>query len=67
MNSYVIELYRFFMFVIATAIICLTILALCYWIIMKQDSTGINTISATIGAIVGYYLKALREKLKKER
>ncbi|MEM4844532.1 MAG: hypothetical protein QXV81_08190 [Ignisphaera sp.] len=63
MNSYESEIYRFFAFVIIVAITCLTILALCYWIIMKQDSTVLTTVSALIGGVAGYYLKALKEKL----
>lgn len=42
------------------SIVCLTILAISYWIILKQDSSVLVTISATIGAIAGYLLKKKR-------
>jgi len=42
------------------AIACLTILAVSYWWIMRQDSTVLTTVSAVIGGICGYVYKLLR-------
>jgi len=42
------------------AIASLTILALGYWWIMRQDSTVLTTVSAVIGGICGYVYKLLR-------
>jgi len=66
MCSDVVELYKLFALIITASIACLAALALSYWIIMKQDSTVLTTVSASIGGIVGYYLKALRDKLREK-
>jgi len=67
MGDEVVELYRLFAVVIVVSVVSLAVLAVSYWYIMKQDSTVLTTISAAIGGIVGYYLKALREKLREKR
>lgn len=60
----VVELYRLFALVLVVSVASLAVLAMGYWYIMKQDSTVLTTVSASVGALAGYYLKALRDRLK---
>jgi len=54
-----------FAIIVIVAIISLISLAIAYWLIMKQDATALTTVSASIGTIIGYYFKALTEKLRR--
>jgi len=37
-----------------TAIICITVLGAVYFVVVRQDSTVLTTLSGVIGGIVGY-------------
>jgi len=50
--------------VFTVAIACLTVLAISFWLIMHQDSTVLTTVSATVGGIIGYLYKLLKDKMK---
>lgn len=65
MSGKIDEVYRLFTLVVVVSIMSLTVLAVAYWYIMKQDSTVLTTVSASIGAMVGYCLKALRERISR--
>lgn len=56
---------KYFAIVIAVAIISLSVIAVTYHAILKQDSAVITTISALIGSIVGYYFKLLKDKISR--
>ncbi|MEM3988554.1 MAG: hypothetical protein QXZ22_08185 [Sulfolobales archaeon] len=54
-----------FAVIIVTTVLCLTVLAISYWYIMKQDATVLTTVSALIGTVVGYYFKILKDRISK--
>jgi len=54
-----------FAVIIVTTVLCLTVLAISYWYIMKQDATVLTTVSALIGTILGYYFKILKDRVSK--
>jgi len=49
----------------SVAIVCLSVLALGYWYIMRQDSTVLTTVSAAIGGIAGYTYKLLKDRARR--
>jgi len=51
--------------VFSVAIVCLSVLALGYWYIMRQDSTVLTTVSAAIGGIAGYTYKLLKDRARR--
>lgn len=51
--------------VIFIGITYLTVLAVTYWVVMKQDSTVLATVSASIGALIGYVYKHMKERQTK--
>jgi len=57
--------YEAMVLVFLTAIICLSAMAIAYWLIMHQDSTVLTTVSAAIGGIAGYLYKLLKDRLSK--
>lgn len=61
-----IEKFKLSTIVILVSIVSLVLTAIAYWLIMKQDSTVLTTISASLGGIIGYYFKVLTESMKKE-
>jgi len=50
----------------SVAIVCLSVLALGYWYIMRQDGTVLTSVSAVIGGIAGYTYKLLKDRLSKK-
>ena len=56
---------KYFAIVIVTALASLTVIAVTYYAILKQDSVVITTISGLIGSIVGYYFKLLKDKISR--
>jgi len=56
--------YEAMVLVFLTAIICLSAMAIAYWLIMHQDSTVLTSVSAVIGGIIGYLYKLLKDKMK---
>ncbi|MEM1832345.1 MAG: hypothetical protein QXJ97_12560 [Desulfurococcaceae archaeon] len=53
--------------VILVSIVSLVIIAVAYWMIMREDSTVLVTISSLIGSILGYYFKMIQEYLMSKR
>lgn len=45
--------------IIIVAIFSLTTLAIAYWIILRQDSTVLTTVSSIIGGVIGYMVRKL--------
>lgn len=56
---------KYFAIVIVVALASLSVIAVTYHAILKQDSVVITTISALIGSIVGYYFKLLKDKISR--
>lgn len=52
-----------FAVVLVVSIASLTFLAFSYWYIMRQDASVLTTVSASIGALVGYFFKLLRDRI----
>ncbi len=61
-----IEKFKLATIVILVSIVSLVVTAIAYWLIMKQDSTILTTLSASLGGIIGYYFKVLTESTKNE-
>ncbi|MEM4846470.1 MAG: hypothetical protein QW794_01765 [Thermosphaera sp.] len=57
---------KYFAAVLIVAVVALTVMAVAYWYIMKQDATALTTISAAIGGLVGYFFKLLKDKMSKQ-
>ena len=58
------EYVRAMFMLVAIAVICLTVLAVSYWIIMREDSTVLTTVSSTLGGLIGYTIRKLIEMKK---
>jgi len=48
----------------AVAMICLTVLGVAYFVVIKQDSTVLTTLSSAIGWILGYTIGKRRRGRK---
>ncbi|MEM4004638.1 MAG: hypothetical protein QXM43_03260 [Desulfurococcaceae archaeon] len=62
MSKYEYEKFKLATIVILVSIFSLVIIAISYWTIMKQDSTILTAVSASLGGIIGYYFKVLTKK-----
>lgn len=47
------------------AVICLTLLALTFFVVMRRDSTVLISVSSAIGGIVGYAFRFARERRRR--
>ncbi|MEM1831988.1 MAG: hypothetical protein QXJ97_10720 [Desulfurococcaceae archaeon] len=55
--------YKLGAIVIMVSIVSLVIIAIAYWMIMREDSTVLVMISSLIGSILGYYFKMIQQYL----
>ncbi|MEM4667417.1 MAG: hypothetical protein QW498_08970 [Thermofilum sp.] len=56
---------KYFAAVLIVAVVALTVMAVAYWYITRQDASVLTTVSATIGGLVGYFFKLLKDKISK--
>lgn len=54
---------KYFVLVLAVAVVALTVMAIAYWYIMREDATALTVVSSTVGALVGYLFKLLRDRI----
>ena len=48
--------------IIMLGMVLLTVLAISYWLIMKQDGTVLTAISGVIGGAIGYLVNRVGDK-----
>ncbi|MEM4676100.1 MAG: hypothetical protein QXM12_07410 [Nitrososphaerota archaeon] len=61
--KYEYEKFKLATIVILVSIVSLVVIAVSYWLIMREDSTVLVSVSSLIGSIIGYYFKTIKEYL----
>lgn len=62
-TKYEYEKFKLATIVILVSIVSLVVIAVSYWLIMREDSTVLVSVSSLIGSIIGYYFKTIKEYL----